>query len=205
MHWIGYDKGSPHAHWIYWPETWSVTVERNVWFTADSTTVYTLPRPAHDLLPTSLAQSAPAPQAQPLALQTPPASLLEQTQPPPPLATSSGEEEVKVEGELDEDEPPLVRKQKGRKGRGNKGPPVQPMCQSTQLRKPSTTIQRIQAGEGTTREDFTDLADCNAGEPEQCEWANLVGYEKAIAATIQEAEGDPKTVQKAQAHDDWPS
>jgi hypothetical protein len=44
-HWIGYDKGSPHAHQIYWPETWSVTMERNVWFTADFTTVYTLPGP----------------------------------------------------------------------------------------------------------------------------------------------------------------
>jgi Reverse transcriptase (RNA-dependent DNA polymerase) len=74
-----------------------------------------------------------------------------------------------------------------------------------QLRKPSTTIQRIQAGEGTTGEDLVDLADCNAGELEQCKWANLVGYEKAIAATIQEAEGDPKTMQEAWACGDWPS
>jgi hypothetical protein len=42
-HWIGYDKGSPHAHRIYWPEMWSVTMETNVWFTADLTTVYFLP------------------------------------------------------------------------------------------------------------------------------------------------------------------
>jgi hypothetical protein len=67
------------------------------------------------------------------------------------------------------------------------------------------TIQRIQAGEGTTGEDLVDLADCDAGEPERCEWANLVGYEKATAVTIQEAEGDPKTVQEAQVCDDWPS
>jgi hypothetical protein len=73
------------------------------------------------------------------------------------------------------------------------------MCQSAQLRKPSTTIQRIQAGEGTTGEDLADLADCNAGEPEQCEWANLVGYKEAIATTIQEAEGDPK------CHQPWGS
>jgi Reverse transcriptase (RNA-dependent DNA polymerase) len=118
---------------------------------------------------------------------------------------SSGKEEVKVKGELDEDKPPLVRKQKGCKGRGDKGPPMQPMCQSAQLWKPSVTIQRIQAGKGTTGEDLADLADCDAGEPERCEWANLVGYEKAITVTIQEAEGDPKTVQEAQVHDDWPS
>ena len=53
-HWIGYDKGSPHAHRIYWPEMWSVTTERNVWFTANFTTVYTLPGPAYDLPSTSL-------------------------------------------------------------------------------------------------------------------------------------------------------
>ena len=45
-----------------------------------------------------------------------------------------------------------------------------------------------------TGEDLADLADCDAGEPEQCGWANLVGYKEAITMTIQEAEGDPKTV-----------
>ena len=81
----------------------------------------------------------------------------------------SGEEEVKVEGELDEDEPPSVQKQKGPKGRGSKGLPMQPTHQSAWLWKPSVTIQRIQAGEGMTGEDLADLADCDAGEPEWCE------------------------------------
>jgi Reverse transcriptase (RNA-dependent DNA polymerase) len=85
------------------------------------------------------------------------------------------------------------------------GLPAQPMHQSAQLQKPSATIQRIQAGEGTTGEDLADLADCDVGEPEWCKWANLVGYEEAIITTIQEAEGDPKTMQEAQACDDWPS
>jgi hypothetical protein len=74
---------------------------------------------------------------------------------------------------------------------------MQPTHQSTWLQKPSMTIQRIQAGEGMTGEDLMDLVDCDVGEPEWCEWANLVGYEEAIAATIQEAEGDPKTMQEA--------
>ena len=56
--------------------------------------------------------------------------------------------------------------------------------QSAQLQKPSTTIQRIQAGKGTTREDLIDLADCNVNELKQCKWANLVGYEEAITMTI---------------------
>jgi hypothetical protein len=67
------------------------------------------------------------------------------------------------------------------------------------------TIQRIQAGKRTTGEDLVDLADCNVDELEWCKWANLIGYKEAIALTIQEAEGDPKTMQKAQAHDNWPS
>jgi len=36
-----------------------------------------------------------------------------------------------------------------------------------------------------------------------CEWANLIGYEEVIAATIQEMEGNPKTVQEAQSHSNW--
>jgi hypothetical protein len=56
-----------------------------------------------------------------------------------------------------------------------------------------------------TGEDLADLADCDAGELEWCEWANLVGYEEAIAMVIQEAEGDPKTMQEARVCDDWPS
>jgi hypothetical protein len=158
-HWIGYDKGSPHAHRINWPEMCSVTVERNVQFTANLITVYTLPGPMHDPLPTSPVQSALPLQAQLLAPQTPPASLLEWTQPPP--ATSSGEEEIEVKGKLDEDKLFSVQKQKGRKGRANKGPPAQPMHQSAWLQKPSATIQRIQTGEGTTGEDLADLADCD--------------------------------------------
>jgi hypothetical protein len=106
----------------------SVTTERNVQFTADFTTVYTLPRPVHDPPPTSPVQSIPPLQAQLLAPQTPPTSLLEWTQ--PPLVMSSGEEEVEVEGELDKDEPPSVQKQKGHKGRGDKGLPMQPTHKS---------------------------------------------------------------------------
>jgi len=72
-HWIGYNRGSPHIHQIYWPEMRSITMERNVRFTADFTTVYTSPGPIQDLPPitsTPNAISQPTPQAAP---QTPPA------------------------------------------------------------------------------------------------------------------------------------
>jgi hypothetical protein len=38
--------------------------------------------------------------------------------------------------------------------------------QSAWLQKHSTTIQGIQAGEGTTREDFVNLMNCNDDEEE---------------------------------------
>jgi len=39
---------------------------------------------------------------------------------------------------------------------------------------------------------------------DHCEWANLIGYEEVIATMIQEAEGNPKTVQEARSRSDWP-
>ena len=41
-------------------------------------------------------------------------------------------------------------------------------------------------------------------DPDPSEWANLAGYEEIIATTIQEVEGDPKSVQEAQYRSDWP-
>jgi hypothetical protein len=40
-HWIGYNRGSTHAHRIYWPEMQTVTTERNIRFTTEFTTVLT--------------------------------------------------------------------------------------------------------------------------------------------------------------------
>src|SRR6267142_6515317 len=129
--WIGYDQGSPHAHWIYWLEMWSVTAERNVRFTADFTTVYTLPRPIQDLPP---ATPAPNPISQPalqVVLQTPPAQSSQPPQrPQPPLATSSGEEEVKVEDKLEDSNSPTPATLKARKSKAAKPPPAQPTHQS---------------------------------------------------------------------------
>jgi len=53
-HWVGYDRHSTHTHYIYWVEQRKVSVERDVKFTALSTTV-SIPTP----IPTP--PSAPAP------------------------------------------------------------------------------------------------------------------------------------------------
>jgi len=49
-----------------------------------------------------------------------------------------------------------------------------------------------------------DLVEYKEDDADRCEWANLIGYEEVIAAMIQEAEGNPKTVQEARSHSDWP-
>jgi len=94
---------------------------------------------------------------------------------------------------------------KAHKSKAAKPPPAQPTHQLARLWKPSRTIQRIQAREGTTGEDYADLMEYKDNNADHCEWANLVGSKEVIAATIQEAEGDPKTVQEAQSRSDWPN
>src|SRR6266850_4601674 len=134
VHWIGYNRGSPHTHWIYWPETQSVTAERNVRFTADFTTVYTSPRLIQDLPPTSPALN---PISQP-ALQAAPQTPLAQSSQPPqrpqlPPATSSGEEEVKVEDKLEDSDLPTPATPKVHKSKATKPSPAQPTRQSARL------------------------------------------------------------------------
>jgi hypothetical protein len=47
-----------------------------------------------------------------------------------------------------------------------------------------------------TGEDLADLADCDAGELEWCEWANLVGYEEVIAMVIRRQRETPRPCRK---------
>src|SRR5487761_336488 len=194
--WVGYDGASTHAHRIYWPEKRSVSVERNIRFTADYTTVIASPPPLKSptpqtppALPGPSQQAAPAPAAQ------------------PPPATDSGEEEVEVEDELDE-EPPSKSAPRKRKGKAP-AQAVQPTRQSTRARKPSALARRIEAGEGTADgldSDSASAASLTTPLPDSssCEWAYLAGFGDVIAAAIQEIEGDPKSVQEARSRSDWP-
>jgi len=135
--WIGYDQGSPHAHWIYWLEMQSITAERNVRFTADFTTVYTSPRPVHNQ---QLAAVALSVASQPVQQATP----VQQPQPsqPPqlPSAMSSREEEVEVEDKLKDSNLPAPSTLKVCKGKATKAPPTQPTHQSAWLWKSLATI-----------------------------------------------------------------
>src|SRR6267142_598588 len=206
--WVGFDAGSTHAHRIYWPSVRGITVERDVRFTTDFTTVYT------SAPPLGRVGQAPAPAALPAPAQVPPPptpiapaasqqSAPQQPVPLPPPATSSGEEEVEVEDELD-DEAAGPAAPKKRKGKGPARPEAQvaqPTRQSTRLRKSSALIKRIEAGEGTAGDELAGYVEDN---PDPSKWANLAGYEEIIAATIQEVEGDPKSVKEVRSCSDWP-
>jgi len=63
-----------------------------------------------------------------------------------------------------------------------------------QLWKPSAVVKRIESGQGHCRDELAGYAE---DDKDLSEWANLTGYEEIIAATIQEVEGDPKSVQEA--------
>jgi len=127
--WVRFDARSTHAHHIYWPSICSITMERDIRFTIDFTTVYTSAPPLGRVgqalapaAPSAPTQAPPAPTpialavAQQLALQKPAAL--------PPPATSSSEEEVKVEDKLDDEVVGPVTP-KRHKGKGPARPGVQ--------------------------------------------------------------------------------
>ena len=122
-----------------------------------------------------------------------PASTAKQPVTQPPPATDSGEEEVEVEDELVDQMP---------------APAVRPTRQSTRVRKPSALARRVEAGEGTTDGHLSAHADVTPlttvpieSEPE---WAYCAGFDDIVAATLQDIEGDPKSVGEAQSRSDWP-
>jgi len=121
----------------------------------------------------------------------------------PPPATSSGEEEVKVEDKLDDEAagPSILKKRKGKGPACPEAQAAQPTRKSTRLWKPSTVVKRIEAGEGTAGDELAGYTEDNE---DPSEWANLAGYKELIAATIQEVEGNPKSVQEARSRSDWP-
>src|SRR6266850_256057 len=65
--WVGFDAGSMHAHHIYWPSIRGITVEHNVRFTTDFTTVYTSAPPLGRVGQALAPAAPPAPVQVPLA------------------------------------------------------------------------------------------------------------------------------------------
>jgi hypothetical protein len=189
--WVGYDEDSTHAHRVYWPETHHVSVEHNIRFTSDSVTV---PIPTPPQLPAET-----------------PTSTTEHPVMQHPGATDSGEDEIEVEDELANQTPAPAAMPTHASASGRPPPraqAVQPMRQSMHVQKPSSLVRRIEAGEGTTDGHLSTHTDVTllTSMPTQSdpEWAYCADFNDIIAATLQDIEGDPKSVGEAQSRPDWP-
>ena len=207
--WVGYDADSTHAHRIYWPDTRKISVERNVRFKTESITIR---------IPSRLPSTpAPAPAVQQPATVT----SIQKTSPQLPPATDSGEEEVEVEDELDDQTPtPAATPRRPGIARGRTpNPPVQqPSRQSMRVRKPSALARRIEEGEGTADGNLFVHADTSSLTPlptgTEVEWVYL-GSSTDPTTTPADTNpltmspvvihGDPKSVPEARSRSDWPS
>jgi len=176
-------------------------VEHNVRFTTDFTTVYTLAPPLGRVGqgPVPLAPPAPVeapPPPTPIALATTQQLAPEKPTTLLPPATSSSKEEVEVEDKLDDKVagPAIPKECKGKGPACPEAQAAQPTRLSIRLWKPSAVVKRIEVGKGTARDELAGYAE---DDEDLSEWANLTGYKEIIAATIQEVEGDPKSVQEA--------
>jgi transposase InsO family protein len=88
-HWVGYNKDSTHAHWIYMPNKNSIVVERDVRFVPTNITVHAGPGLTSGSTPPALIPPPPTlPPATPLAPATTRPMLFNT-----PLLDSEGEEE----------------------------------------------------------------------------------------------------------------
>jgi hypothetical protein len=219
---VGYNADSTHAHRIYWPEKNSVSIECNVKFTSTAVTI-TAEIPTFDVIvpavPTAQALS-PTLQAPPATLPAPlPASVPVvhiRSPPQPPPGTSSGEEEKTDEEDAVSTQPtPASKKVKAARALST----TQGTCQSAWHSKPSDYMRRLASGEGSVDRSPAVPAsfsmDDASGKSASAvnahpdtgpqEYALYAGLEDVMAAAIQDAEGDPKTLQEAQSCTDWPS
>jgi Reverse transcriptase (RNA-dependent DNA polymerase) len=71
-------------------------------------------------------------------------------------------------------------------------------------------LRRIEAGEGTADRNISVYANTNAttltsslADTEEA-WAYFAGFDEDVAASIQDAVGNPKTVSEARSRHDWP-
>ena len=96
-------------------------------------------------------------------------------------------------------------------------PPTQPTRQSTRTKKPSGYVRRLASGEGSADGSPAIPGSFGTGDPGESapftdtqsdlspgECAYLAGLGDVMAAVIQEAEGDTKSLQEARSRSDWP-
>ena len=181
--WVGFDKDSTHAHRVYWPGKNSVSVERDIKFVPITVSIFT-PPPGNvtSTTPVSTTQkSATAPPSIPVH----PPSTLPPTVPPETCdSPSSDEDELEEEEEEEEVEKTVIPVDTPSSSK--------PMRKSGRVLKPSDYKKRLAAGEGITGETYDSL---------NCLHTDL---DEVIATAVQEADGDPRSLDEAQARPDWP-
>jgi Reverse transcriptase (RNA-dependent DNA polymerase) len=224
--WVGYDRDSPHAHQIYWPEKHSISVERDVKLTTDALIVYAPPAQISSTPPATTSQPSTP---QPTATTTPDDGGQESPEQasapdngagePPRPATPNNVEQVGAD-----EPPPSPLTALPRTPSPHQPPPAPkkqkttttlPVRQLTRASKPSSYVQRLAEGEGS--------ADGRGGMPggiPNFKWTHPDWQERqehsfdsaytaelddAAAAAIGDVHGDPRTIDKAWSRANWPS
>jgi hypothetical protein len=224
--WVGYDEDSTHAHRIYWPNKHRVSVECDVKFAPLALTV--------QALSVSLQiDSAPLPTAIPTSTQPTPQPALTISVPPTPISTpisgqmlidstpvkedpiNEGEGEgpahkVTVQSQLPTPQPTAVAPQTQRQSS------TQATRASARISKLSQYVKQLVKGEGSTdgkgkkampefRGWYLDSSSIctNDADPQDFIFS-AIPVDDIIFAAIQDAQGDPKTLHKAQSRSDWP-
>jgi hypothetical protein len=198
----------------------SISVERNIKFVPITVTVFTPPpsydasttpaatQPTVSTIPPTTPSATMPPRMAPITItprptfmqraqagtQTPPSSsVLPPTTAPEPISQPASDEDVADDEKEEEAEMPGHMPQAPKKKKKKTGEPSQPTCKSEHIPKLSDYMKHLQAGEGTTREEY-DMVDS----------VFSIELKGIIAAAIHEADGDPKTLSEAQARSDWP-
>ena len=223
--WVGFDADSPHAHRIYWPETGRVSVERNIKLPPPIAPSVTIRIPPHPIQPSSVTTTtAPAPVADSQSV----VGLSE-----PPATTDSGEEELPDEERPSTpDAPPAPVSQPPRAPKKKVRLLLPPDPDSTKPRRSSARLseraRRLAEGDGNVdsqvEEESVELpggyrgyhpyrqgTSASAAELttdvipgfSSGDFAFYAGFDDVIAAALQDAEGDPKSLSEARSRADW--
>ena len=211
---MGYNADSTHAHRIYWLQKRLVSVKQNVKFTGDAGTIpISIP---HDIT-TGTTPALPVPvqithaPLHPLPEPVPAPAQVTSPPPQPPPVTSSSEEEMDDE-EVDSQ---LQATPAPRKGKAARTPLATPatrhsaQLRTKQLERGEGSVDNSPAVPGSYGVDIasgksTSVVDAHS-DIGPWEYALYTGLEDVMAATLHDAEGDPKLLQEVWSRADWPS
>jgi transposase InsO family protein len=212
--WVGYDADSTHAHRIYWPNTKRISVECDIKFVSPLIVVHTLPPSYMSAVMPPTAQPAPAPAALQPQQQPAPVPAPTPAQPPhtpaitrprpiqqPPPAPHRPRVSTTIRPLTPPSPlPPLTPSDKSEEEQApapsTPAPPrmsfadMQILRRSGHILVASSWRRQLEAGEGTTGEEYSD-------------YVFSAAFDDIIMAAILDAEVNPKSLAEAQSSPDW--